>query len=130
MSPPELFDYDWAEVRVVPHAHRGGFETVGVVLHARRAHFLGVRLAQPGAIAARCDLNSTCLGRFLEAYRRVGEADNAGLLGRLPPSERFHWMTAARSTVLQTSPIHTGRTHDAAASLDHLFRQHVAPALV
>ena len=130
MSPPELFDYDWAEVRVAPHVHRGEFEPVGVVLHARRAHFLGVRLARPDAIAARCDLDRDCLGRFLEAYRRVGEADDAGPLGRLPPSERFHWMTATRSTVLQTSPIHTGRTRDTAAALDLLFRQHVSPALV
>lgn len=130
MSAPAVFDYDWAVVRVVPHVHRGGFEPVGVVLHARQARFLGVRLGRAEAIGARCDLDAVMLARFLDGYRQVGEASEASALGRLPPSERFHWMTATRSTILQTSAVHTGRSPQPADTLDALFRQHVPSAFV
>ena len=127
---PEPFDYDWAVVRLVPHVHLGGFENVGVVLHARRARFLGVSLCSAERAASRCGLDAALVGRFFEAYRRVGEADGAGALGLLPPSERFHWLTAPRSAALQASPVHTGRAADLPATLAHLFRSHVALAAV
>lgn len=125
---PELFDYDWAVVRLVPHVYTGGFENVGVVLQARQARYLGVRLCPAEAAAQRCGLDAALLARFFDAYRRVGEADGAGALGRFPPSERFHWLTAPRSSALQSSPVHTGRAHDLPATLHRLFRAHVVLA--
>lgn len=125
MSPPAPYDYDWAVVRLVAHVHRDCFENVGVVLHARRARFLGLRLAAPEAAADACGLDAETVGRYFDAYRRVAEADDAGALGLLPPSERFHWLTAPRSTALQTSPVHTGRSRDLPATLERLYRLHV-----
>ncbi|HLT45640.1 MAG TPA: DUF3037 domain-containing protein [Rubricoccaceae bacterium] len=125
MSAPEPYDYDWAVVRLVAHVHRECFENVGVVMHARRARYLGVRLCPPEEAAARCGLDPALVARYFDAYRRVGEADGAGALGLLPPSERFHWLTAPRSTALQTSPVHTGRTRDLPGTLDRLYRLHV-----
>lgn len=122
-------DYDYATVRVVPCPAREDFVTVGVVLHARTAGFLAARLHRDRAwLAARCPgLDLDNLGRFLDAYARVADGGaEAGPVGLYPPSERFHWLTAPRSAVLQTSPVHTGRTTDPAATLDHLFEQHVA----
>ncbi len=122
-------DYDYATVRVVPCVHRADFVTVGVVLHARTAGFLAARLRRDADwLAARCPgLDTATLGRFLDAYAQVAEGGaEGGPVGLLPPSERFHWLTAPRSAVLQTSPVHTGRTADPAATLDRLFAQHVA----
>ena len=122
-APP--LDYDWATVYLVPHVHLGGGVPVGVVLHARRAHFLRARLLPPVEAAARTALDPALLDRFFEAYRRTVDADGAGALGRLPPSERFHSLTAPRSTVLQSGPVHTGRTRDCAATLGRLYDLHV-----
>ena len=143
----DAYDYDWAVLRVVPRVHLGAFENVGVVLHARRARFLGVRVcADPAAVAARWrGLDAGLLARYLEAARVVaagaprasppggpqtggpqtGGPQAGGPIGLLPPSERFHWLVAVRSTVLQASPVHTGRAVDLAAALDGLFRAYV-----
>lgn len=123
-----LHDYDYAVVRVVPCVHREEFVTVGVVLHARRAGFLGARLRRdPDWLAARCPhLDTDLLDRFLAAYARVADGGaEGGPIGLRPPSERFHWLTAPRSAAIQTSAVHTGRAPDPAAALDHLFAQHV-----
>ena len=121
-----IHDYDYATVRVVPCVAREDFVTVGVVLHARTARFLEARLRRDAVwLAARCpDLDVDLLDRFLDAYERVAAGGTeGGPVGLLPPSERFHWLTAPRSAALQTSAVHTGRAADPAAMLDHLFAQ-------
>ena len=116
-------DYDYAMVRVVPCVYREDFVTVGVVLHARRAGFLAARIRRDAEwLAARCPgVDQDVLARYLDAYERVAAGGEvAGPVGLLPPSERFHWLTAPRSAVLQTSPVHTGRSADPALTLEHL----------
>jgi hypothetical protein len=124
-------DYDYAVVRVVPKVHLCTFMNLGVVLHARTAHYLGTRLHLDRArLAAWCpSLDVPLLERYLDAYERVcrGGAD-AGPIGLLPPSERFHWLTAPRSGVLQTSDVHAGRTRDPEATLERLFRELILQA--
>lgn len=123
-----VHDYDYAMVRVVPCVAREDFVTVGVVLHARTARFLGVRFRRDADwLAARCPgVDTDLLLRYLDAYERVAAGGaEGGPVGLLPPSERFHWLTAPRSAALQTSPVHTGRAADPATTLDHLFAQHV-----
>ena len=130
MSPP-MHDYDYATVRIVPCVHREDFVTVGVVLHARTAGFLAARLLRDADwLAARCPgLDIETLDRYLDAYERVARGGvGGGPVGLYPPSERFHWLTAPRSAAVQTSPVHTGRTADPAATLDHLFAQSVEAA--
>ena len=117
--------YDYALVRVVPRVVTGDAETVGVVLQARQARFLGVRfVADAEALAARWPaLDGALLGRALAAFAAVVEGGAAAApLGLLPPSERFHWLAATRSTVLQTTPVRTGLTDDPAAALEALAR--------
>jgi len=117
-------DYDYAVVRVVPRVHLGVFLNVGVVLHARTAGFLGIHLhLNPAGLTPLCPpgFEVARLERHLAAYEAVC-LGGAGPIGLLPPSERFHWLTAPRSAVLQTSEIHTGRTQDPQACLDRLFR--------
>lgn len=130
-SPPWI-DYDYAIVRVVPRVHLCTFLNVGVVLHARTARFLDVRWRADRECLAALDarLDAALPERYLRAYKRIcrGHPD-AGPIGLLPPSERFHWLTAPRSTVLQTSTVHGGRTRDPARTLQRLFEVHVLEAL-
>lgn len=125
MSAPRWHDYDYAVVRVVPRVDLGFFVNVGVVLHARTAGYLGLRLTDDlGAVARHCptSLPVAAVQRHLRAYATIAEGGPAGgPIGLLPPSERFHWLTAPRSAVLQTSPLHAGRTGDPAKTLDLLF---------
>lgn len=125
MSAAPRTAYHSAVLRVVPHVHRGVFANVGVLLHARTAGFLGGRIVHdPEALAALAPgVDVDLLGRYLRCYEGICAGDPAaGPIALLPPSERFHWLTAPRSDVLQTSPVHEGLTDDPAATLEALFR--------
>jgi hypothetical protein len=114
----------YSVLRVVPHVHTGAFVNVGVMLHARTAEFLGIRVITDEPVLRRLvpDVDVPLLVRYLELYERIAAADEAaGEIALLPPSERFHWMTAPRSDVLQASPVHAGVTADPDATLDELF---------
>jgi len=120
----EWIEYDYAIVRVVPLVHVCSFTNIGVVLHARQAGVLAAHIEYDAArLAERCPgIDADLLERYVEAYRRVarGGAD-AAPIGVLPPSERFHWLTAPRSAVLQTSEVHPGRARELDAELRRLF---------
>lgn len=126
--------YDFAVLRAVPHVHLGAFVPVGVVLHARTAGYLGMRtLAGPDELRARVpDVDHELLARYLASGCAVAAGDPAaGPVALAPPSERFHWLTAPRSDVLQCSPVHGGLAADPARALDALFAEYVlgrAPA--
>jgi hypothetical protein len=128
-TPPSArVAYDFAVLRAVPHVHLGEFMPVGVILHARAAEFLGVRvLGDPGALARRFpDADVELLGRYLASFVAVGAGDPAaGPIALSPPSERFHWLTAPRSDMLQSSPIHEGICPDPQQALDDLFAVYV-----
>lgn len=120
--------YHFAVLRVVPHVHRGAFANVGVLVHARTAGFLGSRIVTDAArLGARfADLDAELLARYLRAIEGICAGDAAaGPIALLPPSERFHWLTAPRSDVLQPSPVHVGVAVDPAAALDELFAEYV-----
>lgn len=128
MSGERWTAYDFAVVRVVPHVHLDAFVNVGVVLHARTAGFLGIRLlTDPVELAARvADVDPVLLARYLDAHRRIVDGDPAaGPVALAPPSERFHWLTAPRSDVLQSSPIHGGLCEDPAQALADLYAAYV-----
>lgn len=120
--------YDYAIVRVVPRVHLEVFANIGVVLHARTANFLEtkLRLNEEQLRALWPALNLEMLRRALDAYERVCRGGiEAAPVGLLPPSERFHWLTAPRSAVLQVSSVRPGRCLDPQKALDELFRCHV-----
>ncbi len=131
MSVEGLIAYDFAVLRVVPHVHLGAFVPVGVMVHARTAAFLGMRaLTEPDELAARVpDLDRELLARYLRSCCAVAAGDPAaGPVALGPPSERFHWLTAPRSDVLQSSPVHTGLAADPARALEELFTEYVLGA--
>ncbi|NJD10615.1 MAG: DUF3037 domain-containing protein [Gemmatimonadetes bacterium] len=120
--------YSFAVLRAVPHPFLGAFVNLGVVLHARTAEFLDVRLVRDEATLRRAvpDVDLPLLLRYLESCAAVAHGDAAaGPIALLPPSERFHWLTAPRSDVLQCSPVHTGITADPAATLARLYDEEV-----
>ena len=124
--------YGFAFLRVVPHPHLGAFQNVGILLHARTEEFLGLRLiADPAELARRAPgVDQALLLRYLEGCRLICAGDPAGgAVALLPPSERFHWLTAPRSDVLQPSPIHEGLCLDPEAELEALFRSCVEARL-
>lgn len=121
--------FDYAIVRVVPRVEREEFINVGVVVYAPTLAFLGCALgldrARPLALAADADVDA--IGRHLEAFRAVCDGvEGAGPIAAMPPSERFHWLVAPRSAILQTSAVHGGVCSDPAAALRELYQRRVA----
>lgn len=124
----ELVAYDFAILRVVPHVHLETFVPIGVVLHARTAEYLALRaITDTGELATRVpDVEPDLLGRYLSACVAIAAGDPAaGPVALAPASERFHWLTAPRSDVLQCSPVHGGLCADPARALEDLFASYV-----
>ena len=120
----DWISYNFAVLRVVPHVHTGVFIPVGIVLHARTAEFLGVRvITDAGDLARRAgDADAELLGRYLKSCKAIAEGElSAGPIALAPPSERFHWLTAPRSDVIQCGPVHEGLSADPAQTLEELF---------
>jgi DUF3037 family protein len=121
--------FQYAVIRVVPHVERGECMNAGVVLFSRRHGFLGARTgldeAALAALAPGCD--PAGVRAQLETLELVAAGDPAGgPIAALDPSERFHWLTAPSSTIVQSSAVHTGLTSDPAGELDHLFERLVS----
>lgn len=122
-------EYDFAVLRVVPHVHLGAFVNVGVVVHARREGFLALRaITDPAQLAERCPgMDAELLARYLESCVAICAGDaSAGPVALAPTSERFHWITAPRSDVLQSSPAHEGVGSDPGEILQRLYELYVA----
>jgi hypothetical protein len=121
--------FAYAVVRIVPRVERGEFINAGVVLFCRAQKFLAARteLDEAALAALSPGCHPAAVRTQLEAIERVAAGDPAGgPIAALEQSERFHWLTAPASTIVQPSPVHTGLTADPAAELDRLFSQLVA----
>lgn len=126
MKDKHLFEY--AVIRVVPRVEREEFLNAGVVLYCPKQKFLGLLFKMDTArletLCGTCDLSE--IEKHLHAFERICQGDQgAGVIGRLPIAERFRWLTATRSTVVQTSKVHPGLCEDAGEMLDRLFAQMV-----
>jgi hypothetical protein len=128
MSGQQQVDYDFAVLRVVPRVHLGAFVNVGVVLHARTEEHLALRvLTDVTALRARLPgMDVELLARYLHSSEAICAGDAAaGPVALAPPSERFHWLTAPRSDVIQSSPVHEGVCSDLTQELDRLYSAYV-----
>jgi hypothetical protein len=125
---PPRSQFQYAIVRVVPRVERGESLNAGVILLCRPRRFLGARVALDEARLAALapDVDPSTIRAHLDAIGRIAAGDAAaGPIARLGIGERFHWLTAPSSTVIQPSEVHTGMCEDPAAELDHLFEQMV-----
>lgn len=121
---PTLHLYDYAVIRVVPRTERGEFINAGVVLSCPSLKFLQARIELDGRrLEALCPGVDVDLVRsYLATIPVICQGGAmAGPIGRLTQRERFHWLTATRSTIIQTSPMHTGQCIDPPRALDHLI---------
>jgi hypothetical protein len=115
---PEVFEY--ALVRVVPRVERGEAINVGVIVYAKAFRYLCARieLDENRLLVLDPQVDIAAVGSALAAFER---ACTEGPLAERPLGERFRWLTAPRSTVVQSGPVHTGLTGDPAAELGRLF---------
>jgi hypothetical protein len=121
---PAREEFQYALLQVVPRVERGERMNAGVVVFCRRLGFLAARIgldrARLAALDPAADFDE--VSRHLDMLAAVAAGDSgAGAVASLPDSERFHWLVAPSSTVIQPSAVHTGLTGDAAATLDDLF---------
>ncbi|MBF9253087.1 DUF3037 domain-containing protein [Pontibacter sp. 172403-2] len=124
MQEKHLFEY--AVIRVVPRVEREEFLNVGVIMYCAAQGFLQIKykLDQERLRAFSAELNMQELVERLCAFERICAGRTmGGTIGQLPVASRFRWLTAARSTVVQTSPVHPGLCADAPQTLARLFAQ-------
>ena len=118
--------FAYAILRVVPRVERGERFNAGVVLFCRQRGFLGaeVRLDERRLAALAPDARADEVRAHLEALVNVAVGEpQAGAIAELPPSERFGWLVAPSSTIIQPSEVHTGLTDDPRKTLDALFNE-------
>ena len=121
---PTPASYDYAVIRVVPRVEREEFVNVGIIVSCPAHDFLEARIELvPERIAALdATLDLDAIRSHLEAIPIVCRGGSeAGPIGRLSPRERFHWLVAPRSAVIQTSASHSGRCENPEALLEHLL---------
>ncbi|RRB06459.1 DUF3037 domain-containing protein [Larkinella rosea] len=122
--PNHLFEY--AVIRVVPRVEREEFLNVGVILYCPSQGFLQTIFElDENRLTAFCrEIDLTGLQERLQVFQKIGAGRReGGPIGQLPMASRFRWLTANRSTIVQTSPVHTGLCDDAADKLTRLFEQ-------
>jgi hypothetical protein len=121
---PAEYTYDYAIVRVVPHVERGEQVNVGIILSCADTDFLDARIEidERALLALDPALDLAAVRTHLEVIPRVCRGGpEAGPIGLLPARGRFRWLVSPRSTIIQPSAVHTGRTTDPAACLEHLM---------
>ena len=120
---PDKFRYDYAVIRVVPKVDREEFINAGVIVSCPELSFLEARikLDETRLLSLDPGVDLDLVRKHLASIPTICRGgDGAGSIGQLPQRQRFHWLVAPSSTVIQTSPVHTGRCGDPAAALDHL----------
>jgi Protein of unknown function (DUF3037) len=125
---PSSFDY--AVVRIVPRVDREEFINAGVLLYCLSQGFLGAHIAldEKRLLALAPEVDLGLVRSHLEALPRIcAGGTDAGPIGQLPQKERWHWLVSPRSTMLQTSPVHSGLCEDPEAALEGLMDSMVRP---
>ncbi len=118
---PDAFIFDYAIIRVVPRVERGEFFNAGVILFCATQEFLGAKTElDTGRLKALApQLDERVVEEHLATISHICEG--AGPIGQMSRRERFHWLAAPRSTIIQVSPVHSGRCDDLEAALGRLF---------
>ena len=124
----DLCTYDYAIIRVVPKVEREEFVNVGVIVSCPAKGFLEacIELDEQRLKALDATLDIESIRRHLATITQIcAGGEQAGPIGQLSQRERFHWLTAPRSTIIQTSSVHTGQTTNPVSVLEHLLESSV-----
>lgn len=124
MQEQQLFEY--AVLRVVPRVEREEFINVGIIVFCKKLNYLGVLYhldrQKITTLAPMTDLE--CLSDSLASLKKISEGDSTGgPIAKLDAASRFRWLTAIRSTILQSSRVHPGLSDDPGATLKTLFEK-------
>lgn len=125
---PARSSFDYAVIRVVPRVERGELINAGVILFALAKDFLAARVEvnEPRLLALWPEVDLDLVRQHLEAIPRIcAGAPDSGPIGKLSLRERFHWLVAPRSTIIQVSPVHSGLCDHPERALEELFHQAV-----
>lgn len=125
---PENLLFEYAVIRIVPHVEREEFINVGVVLYCSAKKFLNtrVRLNESRVVSFCESIDIDEIRAYIDSFEKIcAGGPDSGPIGKLPVAERFRWLTASRSTVLQTSAVHPGLCTNPSEMLDRLFEQMV-----
>ena len=121
--------FEYAIIRVVPKVEREEFFNVGVILFSKRKKFLDVKYQiDQKKLKAFCDdLDIEILNDYLKSWKNICDGDpKGGTIGKLELSDRFRWLAATRSTMIQSSKTHPGLCHDPQKELDDIFEKYVS----
>jgi len=125
---PAQSSFDYAIIRVMPRVERGEIVNAGVILFCLEKDFLKARV-EVNELRLRAlwpEIDLDLVRQHLEAIPKIcAGSPDAGPIARLSLRERFHWLVAPRSTMIQVSPVHTGLCEPPEHALDELFRQTV-----
>ena len=125
---PELRSYDYAIVRVVPRVERGEFVNAGIIMSWDVERILRARieLDENALLALDAAVDLDVVREVLATIPLIcAGGPAAGRIGNLSERERFHWLVSPRSTIVQTSPVHTGQCEDPDLALEHLVKKMV-----
>lgn len=120
--------YEFAIIRLVPKVEREEFINVGVILYSKRKKYLGIKyeLNNERLSALSLTINPEFIHEYLQAWEFIClGAPHGGFIGDLEISDRFRWLAASKSTILQCSPTHPGLCIDPEKELDDLFERYV-----
>lgn len=120
--------YEYAVIRLVPKVEREEFLNIGVILFSKRKKYLGIRfqINEKRITAFSPETDVDLIRKYVEAWEQIckGEPDG-GAIGKFEISSRFRWLTAARSTIIQSSKTHPGLCHEPEEVLNELFERFV-----
>ena len=120
----KLCTFDYAVIRLVPRVEREEFFNVGVILSCPEHKFLETKiyLHEEKLKCFASDVKAETVREYLDIIPKICAGDaSAGVIGKLTQRERFYFLTAQRSTIIQISPVHTGITDDPVKKIEHLF---------
>ena len=125
---PARNSYDYALVRLVPSVERGECINVGVIVFCRTLRFLGalMHLDEARALALAPSIDLETVRQHIDRIPLIcAGGEQAGVIGLLTQPERWHWLVSPRSTIIQTSPVHSGLCDDPRMTLEQLFKEMV-----
>ena len=124
----DRFTFEYAIIRVVPKVEREEFFNVGAILFSKRKKFLGIKyLVNPNKLKAfSLEIELEVLNNYLEAWQLICDGEpSGGKIGTLELSDRFRWLAACRSTIIQSSKTHSGLSNDPKEALEDIFKKYV-----
>lgn len=120
--------FEYAIIRLVPKVEREEFFNIGVIVFSKRKKFLGVKyeINEAKLNAFSCELDIDAINNYLMSWDLICKGDpQSGVIGQFELSDRFRWLAAARSTVIQSSKTHSGLTENPEKELQNIFEKYV-----